>query len=321
MNYLAGDIGGTNTRILLSKENGEILEKRYFSNDFGDLNEVIDKFLSDYHINDDIDAACFAIAGPVENGSVSVTNLPWIVDEEQLKLHLRTTKVKLVNDFYAVAKGISKLKKTDIIIVQQGEKPVNSDIAVIGAGTGLGAAHIVVADNNYHIYTSEAGHVGFAPETTLQSELLLWMQQKYSHVSLEMLLSGKGLLSIYDFFKTVKGVSESIDVQSAIMKFNAALIITEVALDNGDELCEKTLSCFIDIYGAATGNVALHYYPVGEVYIAGGIAVKVKDKILSPAFTKGFNNKGLLTKKMKNITIKLITQEKVGLYGALSILK
>jgi len=317
MNYLVGDIGGTNTRILLSKENGDILEKNYFSKDFNSLYDVIDKFFIDFNFNESINAACFAIAGPVENGSVSVTNLPWVIDEEQLKKHLCTTHVKLINDFYAVAKGISKLNKNDIVIVQQGKKPVNSDIAIIGAGTGLGAANIV--DNN--IYTSEAGHAGFSPENTLQSELLLWMQQQYSHVSLEMLLSGKGILNIYNFFKTVKGINESEKVKSAIMEFNAARIITEVAQKNEDELCQKTLSCFIDIYGAAAGNIALHYYPVGEVYIAGGIAAKIKDKISSPDFIQGFCNKGLLTEKMKNITVKLITQEKVGLLGALSMLK
>jgi len=321
MNYLVGDIGGTNTRLLLSKQNGDFLEKDYFSQNFNSLNDVIDKFYTDYNIDNDIDAACFAIAGPIENGSVSVTNLPWVVDEEQLKHHLRATRVKLVNDFYAVAKGISKLDQNDIVIVQQGKNPVNSNIAIIGAGTGLGAAHIIIDSNNYNIYTSEAGHAGFSPENTLQSELLLWMQQQYNHVSLEMLLSGKGLLNIYNFFKTVKGINESENVKSAIMQNITPRIITEVALKNGDELCRKTLSCFIDIYGAATGNIALHYYPVGEVYIAGGIAAKIKDKILSPAFIKGFINKGLLTEKMKNITVKLITQEKVGLFGALSILK
>ena len=321
MNYLVGDIGGTNTRILLSKDNGEILEKDYFSKDFNSLYDVIDKFFIDFNFSEAIDAACFAVAGPVENGSVSVTNLPWFIDTEQLKQHLCTSLVKLINDFYAVALGISNLKKNDIVIIQQGINPVNPDIAIIGAGTGLGAAHIIIDSNNYNIYTSEAGHAGFSPENTLQSELLLWMQQQYSHVSLEMLLSGKGILNIYNFFKTVKGIKESEDVKSSMIEFNAAQIITEIALKNKDELCEKTLSCFIDIYGAAAGNIALHYYPVGEVYIAGGIAAKIKDKISSPDFIRSFINKGLLTEKMKNITVKLITQEKVGLLGALSMLK
>ena len=147
------------------------------------------------------------------------------------------------------------------------------------------------------------------------------MQQQYGHVSLEMLLSGKGLINIYNFFHTVKGMRESIDVKVAMKENDAAHVITDRALTDKDELCQETLQCFIEIYGAAAGNIALHYYPVGELYIAGGIAAKVREKILSPVFIQAFINKGLMMKKMKNITIKLITEEKVGLYGALAMLK
>ena len=325
MNYLVGDIGGTNTRFLFSNENGinddNCILKSYPSQEFSNFNKLLSEFLSEFNLHHNIDAACFAIAGPVEKGAVSVTNLPWVIQEEQLKHNLCTAKVKLINDFYAVANGISELKETDVIIVQQGLNMNNSDAAIIGAGTGLGVAHRVLIDSHFHTYTSEAGHTGFAPENTLQSELLIWMQQKHNHVSLEMLLSGKGLATLYDFFHSVKGIKESVDVRSAMKGHDAAQIITEFALKNTDELCQKALSCFIDIYGAAAGNVALHYYPVGEIYIAGGIAAKMKDKIVSPAFIQAFVNKGLLSENIKNITIKLITQEKVGLLGALAVLK
>ena len=325
MNYLVGDIGGTNTRLLFSDENGingqNYILKNYPSQNFSDFNELLNEFISEFNLQHNIDAVCFAIAGPVENGAVAVTNLPWLIQEEQLKHYLGTTNVKLINDFYAVANGISELKETEFVILQQGKKSNNCDSAIIGAGTGLGVAHRVLIDGHYHIYTSEAGHTGFAPENTLQSELLIWMQHKYNHVSLEMLLSGKGLVTLYDFFHSVKGIKESDNVKLAMKGHDAAKIITEFALIHGDELCEKTVSCFIEIYGAAAGNVALHYYPVGEVYIAGGIAAKTKDKIVSPAFIQAFVNKGLLSESIKNITIKLITQEKVGLLGALAMLK
>ena len=325
MNFLVGDIGGTNTRLLFANMKGNVCEgfyeKSYSSNNYSNLTEVIHHFLLDCEITDSIDAACFAIAGPVENGVVSVTNLPWIIKEEQLKEDLHTSDVKLINDFLAVAIGITELKDNDLVIVQEGQDQVNSDAAIIGAGTGLGAAHLVWTDNYYHPYTSETGHTGFSPENTLQSELLMWMQKQYSHVSLEMLLSGKGLVSIYQFLHEIKNFDESLRVMDDMKLKDPAKVITEYALSDEDDLCQATLACFIDIYGAAAGNVALNYYPIGELYIAGGIAAKIKEKMMSPAFIHAFVNKGLLTSNMKKITIKLIVQDKVGLYGALAKLK
>jgi len=147
------------------------------------------------------------------------------------------------------------------------------------------------------------------------------MQHKHSHVSLEMLLSGKGLTTIYHFLHEQKHYLESSSVQAKMKLNDAAEVITEYALAETDPLCEATLATFIDIYGAAAGNLALNYYPVAELYIAGGIAAKIKDKMQGSSFIAAFKNKGLLSSKMKTITIKLILQDKVGLYGALTMLK
>lgn len=325
MNFIAGDIGGTNTRLLFVNMNknvcGDFYEKSYSSQNYSNLTEIINIFLSDCKITDSIDAACFAIAGPVQNGTVSVTNLPWVINDEQLKQDLHTNDVILINDFLAIAIGITELNENDFVIVQDGQEQVNSDAAIIGAGTGLGAAHLIWSDNHYHAYTSETGHTGFAPENTLQSELLMWMQKQYSHVSLEMLLSGKGLASIYQFLHETKDFNKSLRVTDDMKLKDSAQVITEYAISGDDDLCQATLACFVDIYGAAAGNVALNYYPIGELYIAGGIAVKIKDKIVGSAFIQAFTDKGLLSSNMKKITIKLITQDKVGLYGALAMLK
>lgn len=328
MNILAGDIGGTNTRLLFAEMNQSVCEryhqKSYISQSFTNLSEIINEFLNEYDITDTIDAACFAIAGPVENKIVSVTNLPWVISQEELQKCLNTQKIILINDFVAVAHGISELNKNDFIILQRGlssSKRVNSDAAVIGAGTGLGAAHLICLDEHIYPYASEAGHTGFAPENKLQSQLLLWMQKKHSHVSLEMLLSGKGLVTIYQFLRETINIKESPIVVKKMNIKDPAEVITEYALSSSDDLCEKTLSCFIDIYGAAAGNVALHYYPISEMYIAGGIAAKIKDKLQDDSFINAFIDKGLLSENMKKITVKLITQENVGLYGALAKLK
>ncbi|MCW8831642.1 MAG: glucokinase, partial [Gammaproteobacteria bacterium] len=268
------------------------------------------------------EAACFAVAAPVESGVARVTNLPWIISEKELVNYLHAPKVKLINDFVAASYGISELQDADMLVLQQGlvadEMSAHPDAAIIGAGTGFGVSHRVWLNDHYQVFSSEAGHAGFAPENAEQSELLTWMQKKQPHVSLEMVLSGKGLITIYDFLHDAIGVPESWHVKQAMQKTDPAQAITEYGLLGSDALCQKTLEVFIDIYGAASSNVALYYYPVTELYIAGGIAPKIKDKMLGQRFIDAFVNKGIMSSNMEKITIKLIMQEKAGLYGALS---
>ena len=326
MNVLAGDIGGTNTRLVFAEIIGNdriiLAEKSYPSQKYKALLQVIEIFLSESNINKPVNAACIAVAGPVKSGMAEVTNLPWVISEEQLSEMLQTPHVTLINDFVAVSYGISGLLDSDILVLQQGLKnnnePLNQDAAVIGAGTGLGASHLVWQEDHYQPFSSEAGHSGFAPENEQQCDLLAWLLKQQPYVSLEMLLSGKGIVTIYQYFRAVTDIPESINIKNEMQHSDPAQIITKYALLDGDELCQKTLECFIDIYASAASNIALHYYPVSEVFIAGGIAGKIKDKLLSQRFIKSFVNKGAMSSNMKKLTIKLILQEKVGLYGALT---
>ena len=328
MQVIAGDIGGTNTRLVLAElnETGRqiLFEKSYRSTQYSDFVQVLKTFLSESKPNLPVKAACFAVAGPVRSGVVSVTNLPWLITEEQLRDVLQTPHVALINDFVSVGYGIPLLDQSDILTLQQGHadelelESVHHDLAVIGAGTGLGVSHLVWMEDSYQPHSSEAGHVGFAPENSLQCELLAWLQKKYTHVSIEMLLSGAGLVRIYKFLHDIAGISQSSTIIEAMLDVDPAQVITEHALLDDDELCMKTLDLFIDIYGSAAGNVALHYYPIGDLYIAGGIAAKINRKMTDGRFIDAFLKKGKISPILKNITVKVITQEKVGLYGALS---
>lgn len=326
MQILAGDIGGTNTRLIWSgrDDTGKriTIERTYPSANYVSLIQVIEVFLSELSITHAIDAACFAIAGPVELGTAVVTNLPWKVSEKELSSMLSASGVKLINDFVAVAHGISDLQNTDMLVLQEGITSDNVsghlNAAVIGAGTGFGASHRVWMDNQYQVFSSEVGHTSFAPENAEQSRLLAWLQKRHSHVSLEMLLSGNGLVTIHHFLHEVMGLHDSLIITDTMENIDPAQIIAEQALSGNDIVCEKALDIFIEIYGAAASNVALHYYPVQELYIAGGIAPKIKDKMSGSLFINAFLNKGPMSENMKKITIKLINQDRVGLYGALA---
>ena len=327
MKMLAGDIGGTHTRLICAEKNGggsrTIAEKSYYSADYSDLYQVIDVFLSEHNINKPVQAACFAVAGPVESGAVRITNLPWVVSEEGLRRSLQILRVVLINDFVGVAYGISELKDTDVQVLHQGRADDNiatcRDSLIMGAGTGLGGSHRVWLNNRYYGFASEIGHAGFAPGNEQQDALLAWLREKHPHVSQEMLLSGRGLFTIYCYLHKVCGFPESAEIGKTIeAASDPAQVITACAVNHKDELCQKTVELFVDIYGAIAGNVALHYYPIGELYIAGGIAPKIREYMVSQRFVDAFGGKGTMSSNMGKISIKMILQEKAGLFGALA---
>lgn len=324
--FLAGDIGGTNSRLMLVElrdQNRFVLaEKSYRSSDFAGVKPLIDAFITEYEFTMAIDAACLAVAGPVLSGVAKVTNLPWEITETQLSACLQTPHVKLINDFVAAAYGVLELPQSEMLLLQQGatrQNPkLNVDAVVIGAGTGFGAAHLVYVEDHYQVYSSETGHTGFAPENPLQTQLLAWLQKQHSHVWLEMVLSGSGLSKIYQFLHEEIGIAENKALRIAMQETDPAQVIVDNALADSDELCKKTLELFIAIYGATAGNIVLHYYPVDELYIAGGIAPKISESMTDPSFLNAFQDKGLMSENMQKVTIRVVLQDKVGLYGALS---
>jgi len=328
MTLIAGDVGGTNIRLILVEYAGGVVnvlfEKDYASLDYVDFYEILRKFLQESNCQHPVDAACFGVAGPVKDNEARVTNLPWEIKSKDLCGILNTSKVSLINDFVAVSHGISVLKDQDVISIQSGNQPAaengHQTSVIIGAGTGLGVACRIWVKDHYHIVSSETGHTDFAPATQLQTELLYWLQKTHAHVSLESLLSGRGFQTIYSFLRDVKDIPESLPIRESIIAGNPAKVITDAALLRDDELCIATVKQFVQIYGSAAGNVALHYYPVDEVLIAGGIAPKIQALIHSPLFIDAFTQKGLMTSNMEKIAIKLITQDRLGLYGALSTL-
>ena len=324
MILFAADVGGTNTRLCLAEYEGNdktiLYEKDYASGQFNDFYEIVNLFLTDSNFISTIDAACIAAAGPVKHSEASITNLPWVISETSLKNIFKTEYVKLINDFSAVAYGVSELNNDEVDVIQQGKlsgKEFPSAV-IVGAGTGLGVSHRVYIDNHYQVLTSEAGHTAFSPQNKLQTQLLHYLQEEKSYVSLEDILSGRGFLVIYNFFKNELSLKESGVVKNLLLQQDPAKVITQAALDETDELCVRTVDLFVSIYGAAVGNAALYYYPVDEVYIAGGIAPKIKCYIQSEAFVSSLTEKGLMSDNMKSLSVKLIKQDKVGLLGALA---
>ena len=321
---LGGDIGGTSSRLMLAEVVNDKLvilaEKNYLSKQFDDLYQIIKTFFAEHKMRLHIDSVCLAVAGPVVSGESSITNLPWIVSECKLQALLNASSVKIINDFSAISYGIP-LVSNDTVTLQKAEqvhKKNKLDYCVIGAGTGLGASHVIFRNDEMLVIPSEYGHTGFAPQTELQYEFANYLLKSSEYNSLESVLSGHGLITIYHFIKQYENLRPSEIVEQDMKRADPSQVISYYALNNLDNLCRQSLNLFIDIYGSAAGNYCLQCYPVEELYIAGGIAGKIYSDVFKERFLKAFIGKGVMSDKMKDISVKLVKQENVGLFGAIS---
>lgn len=317
--FLAADLGGTKILFQLSTEHNEVvLEKELVSEKFTSFDMALADFLAEDEINGlVIDSACFAVAGLVSGRNASITNLPWQINADQLAKQFAINHVHLCNDFEAVAQGIACLAEDEIITLQAGEPNEHSPRAVIGAGTGLGQALMLPEkDNSWRVLATEGGHADFAPTDSLQIALLEHVIDRFGHVSYERIVSGVGLVTIYEFLLVHQQQDENATLRQAMITGDAAAAISQFALEKQDDIAERALDLFIKIYGAQAGNLALTVLPLAGLYIAGGIAAKNVQRFIDGPFLAAFLAKGKMAKLMHKIPVRLILQPKVGLLGA-----
>jgi len=318
-NYiLAADIGGTKTLLQLTDESGKLLsEQEYISQNFSGFDLVLAEFLGENKIKEQhIASACFAVAGPVTGRDATVTNLPWQLNADQLEQQFNITYVHLCNDFEAVGYGIEALADDEIITLQVGEPIECAPRAVIGAGTGLGQALLLPQSNGWQVVATEGGHVDFAPTTRLQISLLEHMMDRFGHVSYERLVSGIGLVTIYEFLRAYKQCDEPEILRQAMINGDPASEISQFALEHPNSLASEALDLFVQIYGSQAGNLALLSIPRAGLYIAGGIAAKNLSRFQNGLFLDAFAAKGKMRELVEKIPVRLILQAKVGLMGA-----
>ena len=305
MIILAGDIGGTKTWLQIAdcfsapleknlpvKDNFTVLfERRYVSAQYADFDTLLEDFLQAAQQENlpPVEQGCIGVAGPVAksitgNFSANVTNLPWQLDAQQLAARHRLHHLDLINDFQAIAFGLEMLAADEVVLLQKGDVPTGGTTApkiVIGAGTGLGQALLVwsgeAEDGHYTVVPSEGGHGDFAPGSDEQRELLSFLATQQARVSVEDVLSGRGLVNIYRYLadKYPDGVDEAVNV--ALANGDAAAAVSEAGLSATGSLASHALDLFVAIYGAQAGNFALTCMATGGVYIAGGIAAKIQD--------------------------------------------
>lgn len=320
MKIISGDIGGTKTLLQLSDaSNAEILaEQRYVSGDYASFDDVIGDFVNQHCQNMPISAACFGVAGPVitdSNGqTASITNLPWQMDSNALATQFNLNRVRLINDFEAVGYGIDDLPESELVCLQKGEAQAGANQLVIGAGTGLGVAYRIWQNGQYRVIPTEGGHIDYAPSDEVQLEFAKFLINKYGRSSMEFVLSGPGLANCYDFIANYESCADIAEVKQVLSAADPAAAVA--ALAGESRLADEALNLFINCYGTQAGNFALASMALGGVYIAGGIAPRMEERLHGDLFKAGFNRKGKMASLMNHIPIKLVMNTQVGLIGS-----
>jgi glucokinase len=316
MKLLAGDIGGTKTALALV-EGAAIVERRtYRSADFDSLEAMVHDFLGPRR---DILRACFGVAGPVgEDETCRTTNLRWVVDARAVERALGLSRVRLVNDFHALATGIGILPSSDFAVLNDSPSDPRGPWALLGAGTGLGEAFVVRVGSSIEVLASEGGHADFAPRNELEIELLRFLLERHVRVSYERIVSGGGLVAVYEFLcsRAPQADSAAVRAEIAAASGDAAPVISRHGLAGDDRLCAEALSLFVSVYGAEAGNLALKVVSRGGVFVAGGIAPKILPKLLDGTFRAAFVAKGRLSPMLEATPVKVVTNADAGLLGA-----
>jgi glucokinase len=317
--FLAGDIGGTNSRLAFFERDGarlrRVAETTYPSRSHPGLAPILREFLARHPGKPE--AVCFGIAGPVRQGRVVTPNLPWEVDAAQLANELRCGSVVLLNDLQANAYGLLALGPDDFVVLNAGAADAAGNVALISAGTGLGEAGLFWDGDRHHPFASEGGHADFAPRSALEIELAQYLQGRFGHVSFERVLSGPGLHNLYEFLRQRSGAADELpDLMKRLGTNHAPAAISRAALEGHSALCGQALDLFVSLYGAEAGNLALKVLAAGGVFLGGGIAPKILPRLRQPAFLQAFVDKGRMRKLLEAIPVRVILNENTALLGA-----
>lgn len=312
---LAGDIGGTKTALAWVDEGAMVGSRTYPSADYSSLTEIVREFLADAAPNR-VRSACFGIAGPIFDGVVKATNLPWVVEANDFVALLGTSSVRLINDLEAVAYGLAAVGDEAFVTLNPGRSGGAGNAAVIAAGTGLGEAGLYWDGRTHRPFASEGGHASFAPRDDIEIGLLQFLRAEHGHVSWERVLSGPGLYGIYRFLRDARRGDEPPWLADRIRSQDPAAVISGCALDHTSPLCEQALRLFASLYGAEAGNLALKTFATGGVFVAGGIAPKILPALTDGVFLEGFLSKGRFRSVLEAMAVRVVVSDTLALLGA-----
>ncbi len=314
---LAGDIGGTNARLaLFDVRNGQfqLISATVFpSRHYSGLDQIVTEVVKASGVQPS--QACFGVAGPVTHGRVETSNLPWVIEARRLADELKIHQALLINDLEATGWGIGALTADDLVSLNQ-VTGTGGNQALIAAGTGLGEAGLCWDGARHHVFASEGGHCDFAPLNDLEIELFRYLEARYGHVSYERIVSGPGLVNVFEFLRDTGRGKVPDWLSEEIKKMDPAAAISSAAMDGQCSMSEQAMDIFVSVFGAEAGNLGLKVKATGGVFLAGGIAPKILSKLATRLFLESFLSKGRLRHLMEVMPVKVITNDKLALLGA-----
>lgn len=317
---LAGDIGGTKSNLAFCQGSPDspvtVAERTYLNREFASLGEVVRRFLADTGLA--AATGCFGVAGAVVAGGSHLPNLDWELSEKALAEELGMAGVDLINDLEATALGLSTLMPEQLFPLNPGRERPGGAKALIAAGTGLGMAMLLPDGLSSRVVASEGGHADFAPRS--EEEVALWrfLQARFGHVSMERVVSGQGLVNIYEFLRH-EGMAEPAWLAARLdAAADRAAGIAKAGLSGKVDICVKALDMFLAVYGAAAGNLALTALATGGLYIGGGIAPKLIAAFPDSCFMTAFSDKGRFGDMLRDVPVRIVLEPRTALLGAAS---
>lgn len=316
---LAGDLGGTNFRVAVFRDDAEMSRlhfAKFHSADHSSIEEMVGLFLKDLTLESPLRTACFGVPGPNIAGIVTASNLGWKIEINALPKLIGVPRVEVLNDLESTAYGLSALLQTDLAPLQAGSGSHAGNQCVIAPGTGLGEAGLFWDGTRHTPWACEGGHADFAPTDELQHDLLTFLRREYGSVSFERVVSGMGIANIYRFLRdTGRGVETPV-VAREIMEQDAAAVIDRHAADGSCPLCRSTMDLFVRALGAEASNLALKTMSIGGVFLGGGIPPKILPLLRRPLFLESFLNKGRLRSLLETMPINVVLNDETALLGS-----
>lgn len=314
---LAGDVGGTKANMSLSRlgEGGlEIIkESRFASKDYSSFPDILTTFLAGQPKPQRL---CLSVAGPVIEGKVKFTNLDWYIDPDEISQLLGGCPVAILNDLEATAYGLSAMSKDELSILHLGTNETPGNIAILAAGTGLGEAGLFYDGKKYHPFATEGGHSDFAPRTLQDIAMLHFLQNRHQHVSWERVLSGNGIVTIWEFLTTIEKKESPEWIKEAMKTKDPASVISKASGDGSCKVCEEAIQLFNRYLAIEAVNLILKYKATGGLYLAGGIAPKLLSQLDPAVWKEVFNASGRMKQLLEEVTVRVMLNEKAPLLGS-----
>jgi glucokinase len=317
---LVGDIGGTNTRLAAIEATAAgmvvVRQRTLSSRQFPTFAQAVLEF----GVDPGTAGACFAIAGPVVDGAVHTSNLPWTIQDRELGAEIGVPRTRLINDFDAVGHGVTRLGPDDVVVLQKGLAVPDGAVALLGPGTGLGQAMLIRGPAGYRVVPSEGGHATLAARNAIEWGLVQFLAEKYGpHVSYERVISGPGLVDVYRYVVARSIAAASPGVTEEMKTDLPAAVITRHAIDGSDPACVQAAELMIAIFGSQAGNFALTSLATGGVYLAGGVSRRILPLLQRGRFLEHFAAKGRFSHLLSVVPVTVITTDDVGLLGAAAV--